>query len=229
MSRYVVANWKSHKSLAEASQWLSRFLKVYRPQSGLKVIIAPAFPFLVPLHEMLAAGESGVQLASQDISAFPLGSYTGAVAAEMIQELVSYAIVGHSERRRWFRETDQDVANKAREALAVGITPIVCVDQPYARAQFAALSDLEVKESIVGYGPVEAIGVDMAPSPQRIRGAISELQAMAPDSPILYGGSVQVKNGAEYMKIPGLSGLMVATASLDPEKFVDICQLVAEG
>ncbi|MDR9501959.1 MAG: triose-phosphate isomerase family protein [Desulfurivibrionaceae bacterium] len=227
MSRYVVANWKSHKTPAEAGQWLSRFLKLYKPQTGVKVILAPAFPFLVPLQQMLAEAKSGVELASQDISAFPLGSYTGAVAAAMIQDLVGYSLVGHSERRRWFRETDQEVANKVHEALAVGITPIICVDQPYMRSQFAALADQEVKQCLVGYGPVEAIGLDMPPAPERIQEAISQLHILAPDSPILYGGAVHGENAADYMQIPGLSGLMVATASLDPEKFVEICQQVA--
>ncbi len=229
MSRYVVANWKSHKTLAEASHWLSRFLKVHRPHPDLKVIIAPAFPFLVPLQQMLDGDKNGVFLAAQDVSSFPFGAYTGAVSAQMIQGLVDYVIVGHSERRRWFHETHQDVANKVQEALVVGITPIVFVDQPYARAQFAALSTHELKEIIIGYGPVEAIGVEVAPSPERIKGAIAELQALAPDNPILYGGSVNAENASGYMKIPGLSGLMAATASLQPEKFAEICQQVAES
>lgn len=228
MSRYVVANWKSNKSLVEARQWLTRFLEIHRPHPNLKVILAPAFPFLFPLNQLLKDGKSGVLLAAQDVSSFPRGAYTGAVAAQMLKGLAAYVIVGHSERRRWFHETPQDVANKVREALAVGITPIVCVDQPYAQAQFAALSDDEVSNIIVGYGPVEAVGVDIAPSPERIRGALGELQSMVLDSPILYGGSVSCENAGEYMKMPGLSGLMVATASLEPEEFADICQQVVE-
>lgn len=229
MSRYVVANWKSHKTLAQASQWLSRFLKVHTPQANLTVIVAPAMPFLFPLHQFLDDNKSGVVLAAQDISSFPFGSYTGAVAAEMLEGVVSYALVGHSERRRWFHETHHDVANKAREALAVGMTPIVCVDQPYALAQLAALTDTEVKASIIGYGPVEAVGVAIAPAPERIKAALAEIMAIAPDSPILYGGSVNGKNAGAYMKISGLAGLMVATASLQPEEFADICRQVAES
>ncbi len=229
MSRYVVANWKSNKTLAEASNWLSRFLQVHHPHPGLKVILAPAFPFLVPLQQILTGRQSGVVLATQDVSAFPLGSYTGAVAAEMVVGLADYALVGHSERRRWFHESHQQVANKVHEALAVGITPIVCVDQPYARSQFAALSDHELASSIIGYGPVEAIGVDIDPSPQRVRAAIAEIKAMAPDSPILYGGSVSGANASDYMQIPGISGLMAASASQDPEEFAAICRQVAES
>lgn len=230
MSRYVVANWKSNKTLAEADQWLSRFLKLHRSQPNLKVVLAPPFPFLFPLRQMLEEeGRGGVVLAAQDVSSFPLGSYTGAVSATMLRGVVDYALVGHSERRRWFHETNQDVANKTREALAVGITPIVCLDRSYARTQFAALSDHELSKSIIGYGPVEAIGVENAPSPQRVAAVIAELQTMVSDNPILYGGSVKRENVGDYMKIPGLSGLMVATASLEPEEFADICQLVAES
>lgn len=229
MSRYVVANWKSHKTLAEASHWLNRFLDLYRPNPRLKVILAPAFPFLFPLQQIIGSTRSDVYLAGQDVSAFPLGSYTGQVAAEMLLGLADYALVGHSERRRWCHESHQEVANKVHEALAAGITPIVCVDLPYARAQFAALSNHELDKSIVGYGPVEAIGVDIAPSAERVRAAIVELKRMAPDSPILYGGSVGRENVNEYMEIPGLSGLMVATASLAAEEFAEICALVAES
>lgn len=227
MSRYVVANWKSNKTLFEAGQWLQRFHELYRPHPRLKVILAPAFPFLFPLQQMLEARKSTVLLAAQDVSSFPLGSYTGAVAAEMMSGLVDYVMVGHSERRRWFHETHQEVANKVHEAMTVGITPILCVDQPYARAQFAALSDHELRKSIIGYGPVEAVGVDIAPSPRRVRAAIAELQVMAPDNIILYGGSVSAENAGEYMEIPGLSGLMTATASLEPEEFAAICHQVA--
>lgn len=226
MSRYVVANWKANKTLAEARQWVERFLALPRPPAGVKVIVAPAFPYLVPLGQLLATDQEAMALAVQDISSFPFGSYTGAVAAEMVAGLVGYALVGHAERRRWFHETNQDVANKAREALAVGITPIICVDQPYARAQLAALTDAELKECLIGYGPVEAVGVDIAPAPERIRAAVAEIKAMAPDSPVLYGGAVQAKNAATYMKIPGLAGLMAATAAMDPQEFAHICREV---
>ncbi|MEN8257976.1 MAG: triose-phosphate isomerase family protein [Thermodesulfobacteriota bacterium] len=228
MNRYVVANWKSNKTLAESRHWLNRFLELHRPLPALKVIIAPAFPFLFPLHQMLVESKSDVRLASQDISSFPGGAYTGSVAAAMLREVVDFALVGHSERRRWFHETNQDVANKVAEARDVGITPIVCIDQPYARTQLAALADHDLGAIIIGYGPVEAVGVDVSPSPQRIVEAISEIKVLAPDSPILYGGSVNGKNAKEYMKIAGISGLMVATASLDPEDFVDICQQISE-
>ncbi len=229
MNRYVVANWKSNNTLAEGRQWLSHFLGHYRPHPDLTVIIAPAFPFLVPLKELLVDSKSGVLLAAQDVSPFPLGSYTGAVAAEMLNGMADYVLVGHSERRRWFHESNQEVANKVHEAVTMGITPILCVDQPYARAQFAALSNHELASSIIGYGPVEAVGVDSAPSPERVSAAVSQLQAMAPDSPILYGGSVSAENAGDYMQIRGLAGLMTATASLDPQEFAAICQLVAES
>ncbi len=229
MSRYVVANWKSNKTLAECRQWLSRFLARYRPHPDLKVIIAPSFPFLFPLSQILAESKSDVLLASQDISSFPVGSYTGAVAAAQLEELVDYALVGHSERRRWFHETNQEVANKVYEALVEGITPIVCVDQPYARAQLAALSDHEKQNSIIVYGPVEAVGVDVSPSPERIVEAVAELKTLAPDTPMLYGGSANSENAAGYMKIAGISGLMAATASQAPEEFADLCEQVAES
>ncbi len=229
MSRYVVANWKSNKTLAECSQWVSSFLARHRPHPDLKVIVAPSFPFLFPLKQMFSERKSDVLLACQDISPFPVGSYTGAVAGALLEGVVDFTLVGHSERRRWFHETNQEVANKVYEALAAGITPIVCVDQPYARSQLAALSDHEQQKSIIGYGPVEAVGVEISPSLERVGEAVAGLKVMAPDTPILYGGSVNAQNAGELMSIPELSGLMVATASHDADEFADICRLVAES
>lgn len=224
MSRYVVANWKSHKTLAEAEKWLEIFLRHYRPDPQVQVIIAPSFIFLVPLAQLLQRYEiDSLSLAAQDLSPFPKGAYTGAVAAEMVSDLIDYALVGHAERRRYFHETDQEIANKISEAVAAGIKPILCIDQPYVRSQFAALNETDMHELIIGYGPVMAIGIDIPPPPEKIGQVISEIRTIVPDRPILYGGSVNATNAGNYLRLEGVAGLMVGTASLEPEEFVDIC------
>lgn len=229
-TKYVLANWKSHKTLAEAENWQRAFSRLYRPAPQLKVIIAPSTVYLDPLFEILQKQEGPrLALAIQDLSPFPMGSYTGAVAAEMARGLVDYAILGHSERRRYFHETNQDVANKVSEALAADIQPIVCVDQPYAEAQLAALDEKDLKRVLIGYGPVEAIGIDIPQSPGRVSRAITEIQLLAPHIPILYGGSINAGNASDYLSLPGVAGLMVGTASLDPEEFARICAITAKA
>lgn len=226
--RYAVANWKSHKTAAEAEQWLTAFLAAHRPDASLQVIIAPAFVALAPLRRLLDdRGAGHIALAAQDLSPFPAGAYTGAVSATMLQGLAAYAFVGHAERRRYFHETHQEIANKAAEAVSAGITPILCLDRSYAGAQLAALAETDADKVIIGYGPAEAIGINMPQTAQQVREAIREIKARLPGRPILYGGSVNGENAADYMRIEGISGVMAGSASLDPEEFARICAAVA--
>jgi len=225
VTKYVLANWKSHKTVDEGKKWLTEFSKVYRPDPQVEVILAPSYIHLVPLYHMLQDMESpSLCLAAQDLSPFPLGAYNGAVAAAMVRDMVEYAIIGHSERRRYFHETDQETANKASEAVAAGIKPILCVDQPYAHAQMTALNEADMENMIIGYGPVEAIGVNIPQSQEKTRREVAEIQEIFPDKPILYGGSINAENAESYMQLPGVSGLMVGSASLDVEEFALISQ-----
>jgi triosephosphate isomerase len=230
MTRYVLANWKSHKTMAEAEAWLATFCQLYQPDPQVQVILAPAFVLLAPLRQLLQKQETThLSLAVQDLSPFPLGAYTGAVAAEMVQGLVDYALVGHAERRRHFHETNQEIANKVSEAATAGIRPIVCVDRPYARAQLAALNESDTGELLIGYGPVEAVGLAAAQSPEKAARAIREIRDIMPGRPILYGGSINAANAGIYMKLAGVAGLMVGAASLEAEEFAGICRIVAQS
>lgn len=229
-TKRILANWKSQMTPAAALAWFDRFNTIYTPHPEVEVIIAPPFPSLIPLREKIQQqGIRSVVLAVQDLSPFPMGAYTGAVAAEMVRDIVSYALVGHSERRRYFHETDREVANKVREARTAGITPILCVDEPYARGQLAALDEEDIDSLIIGYGPVQAVGLDTPQSPGRTAEVLVELGQLAPGRPILYGGSINGANAADYLELTGVAGLMVATASLDPEEFATICRAVTGG
>ncbi|MEJ2689063.1 MAG: triose-phosphate isomerase [Deltaproteobacteria bacterium] len=157
----------------------------------------------------------------------PLGAYTGALAAEMVRDYVQFAILGHAERRRYFHETDQEIANKVCEAKAVNIKPIVCVDQPYARSQMAALQEEDIDGLFIAYSPVEAIGINIPQSPSATKQAIKEIQLVFPGKPILYGGSINKDNAGDYLNINGVAGLMVGMASLDPKEFSLICEVVS--
>jgi triosephosphate isomerase (TIM) len=135
----------------------------------------------------------------------------------MLRGMVNYVILGHSERRRYFHETNQEVANTVSEALAAGIKPIVCVDQPYLRAQIAALNDTDCSNLIIGYGPVEAIGIDIPQSPEKTMAVVGKIRTMIPGCPILYGSSISTDNTATYIALAEVSGLLIGSASLEPE------------
>lgn len=230
MTTYLLANWKSNKTLSEARRWLETFLQHYRPHPHLQVIVAPPAIYLEPLRGILDKQAAiHISLAAQDLSPFPTGSYTGAVAADMVRGLVDFAILGHSERRRHFHESHQHIANKVSETVDAGITPLLCVDLPYAQQQFSALNEQDIDKLLIGYGPVEAIGLDIPQAPEKTLQAIEKLQTLVPDKSILYGGSVSTDNAASYLSIPGVAGLMVASACMDPIIFNDICKIAGQG
>ncbi len=167
-----------------------------------------------------------VSLAAQDVSPFPKGSYTGAVAADMVRKMVDYVIIGHSERRRYFHETSQDTANKMAETVAAGLKPIVCVDQPYAMSQLTALNDIDCEELLIAYGPTEATMVRIPEQVERVAEAARFISQIQAGKPVLYGGSLMVENVDEYVLIPELSGLFVGQSSLDAESFATICNKI---
>lgn len=229
MIRYILANWKSYKNRSEAEEWIETFLGAHNESSRIKIILAPPFVYLESLYKKIHnSGFNNLYLAVQDISPFPPGAYTGAVAADMIKGLAEYAITGHAERRRYFHETNQEIANKVRESVDAGIGPILCVDRDYARAQTAALDESDLDKLIIGYGPAGSIGLDVPQDLGEAREAVKELQRITPSNPILYGGSIRKNNAADYIGIEGVSGLMVSSGCLDPEEFAAICRIAAE-
>jgi triosephosphate isomerase (TIM) len=228
MKKYVIGNWKCNKEGDEAQNWFTEFARRYRPVDGLQIIIAPSFICLQTLsHFIKTLGLKNLSLAAQDISPFPKGSYTGAVAADMVKDLVEYVIIGHSERRRYFHETSQDVAAKMSEAVDVGLIPIVCVDRPYARSQLLALNDSDSKEMIIAYGPVDAMTVRIPESPIRAAETARSISQIQPGRPVVYGGSLEPDNVKDYVRLPDLSGLFVGEASLDVGSFLAICEQMA--
>lgn len=228
MKKYVIGNWKCNKDVEEARNWFSEFASRYRPVAGLTVIVAPSFICLQSLSQHVhALGLENVSLAAQDISPFPKGSYTGAVAADMVKDLVDYVIIGHSERRRYFHETSQDVAIKMSEAAEVGLIPIVCVDQPYAMSQLLALNDSDSQEMIIAYGPVQALTVRIPEPPVKAAETARFISQIQPGRPVVYGGSLEADNVRDYLQVPELAGIFVGQASLDVHSFLAICEQMA--
>lgn len=214
MSFLVVATFKSNKTLAEVKDWI----KAVKPTPNM--VIAPSFPHLTSFQLL----DPRFSLAAQDVSPFPPGSYTGAVNAVQLKELgVSYCIVGHSERRRYFKETANDVAAKVRELVAVGITPILCMEEKDIVAQFAALDQDCYGKCIYCFEPAGDIGGTVTATPEEIDHIKKMIYQFVPGAPFMYGGSVTKDNFRALLKLD-LCGFLVATASLDPSHYLAIVE-----
>ena len=225
----IAANWKMYKGPAEAAE----FCLALREQDldGVNVVVAPPYVSLAVAVQLLAGTEIGV--AAQNVHWEPDGAYTGEISATMLRELGVYgAIVGHSERRQYFGETDELVASRARGALEAGLFVIGCVGETESeRAQGKTEEVLRRQVSVfepddnfvVAYEPVWAIGTGKTATPELAQEAHAFLKSVL-DVPVLYGGSVKPDNADSLLAQPDVDGALVGGASLDLESFTEICR-----
>ncbi|OGV96819.1 hypothetical protein A2W24_03205 [Microgenomates group bacterium RBG_16_45_19] len=225
---YLIANWKSHKTWSESEVFLQSF-RGFREEGRVVNIICPPFPYLKAAAELITALHLPIKLGAQDVSPFPFGAYTGAVSVQMLTGMVEYVIVGHSERRRWFHETNQEVANKAAQALEVGVTPVVCVDESYFREQILALEPKVLDKAIFAYEPLAAIGSGQPDKPEHTQAVAEKInQAAEKEVTVLYGGSVAVETLATFLNQPTIQGALVGGASLKAETWKGLVQAAAK-
>ncbi len=223
MKKYVIANWKCNKTSIDARQWFDQLANLYEPQEDIEVIVAPSYICLESLATYVRElNLKNVYLAAQDVSPFPGGGYTGAVAADMVKDLVDYVIIGHSERIRYFHETRQDMINKVTEAADADLIPIVCVEYSSAHSFLSPLHDIELRDLIVAYGPVDSLTFRIPESPAKVEEAIAHFKGMHGDWPMVYGGALSPGNVKEYLALSSLSGVFVGSASLEAAKFASI-------
>lgn len=229
MTKLIVANWKSNHNKQTAIEWLNKINSfLQEKENDLSLVLAPPFPILSAVDDALRTGK--IKLAVQDLSQFSAGSYTGAVCADNLQGLgVNYAILGHSERRRYFQETDQIVAQKVQQALEANINPILCLDKPYVESQQRVLQEtIQDKEKlekslVVAYEPLQAIGTGQSEDPDHVRQIVTQIKAVY-QAPVLYGGSVNSDNIAQFLAVS--DGVLVGSASLEPESFASLLAAV---
>ena len=203
------------------------FLEVFERPSGVDVVICP------PYTSLRAAVETGATVYAQNVHWEQEGAFTGEIAAAMLTEVgVRGAVVGHSERRQYFGETDETVGLRARAALAAGLGVIACVGETETDRENGATEDvlrrqLSVLEAgdglVIAYEPVWAIGTGKTATPQLAQDAHAFIKSLL-DTPVLYGGSVKPDNAAELLSQPAVDGALVGGASLDVDSFTAICQ-----
>ena len=227
MEKLIIANWKANLSLAQTQKWLNEVREQYQPVPGLRVILAVPFPFLSDL-EKSCRSLPWIALAAQDVSSFPLGNYTGSVPAAWLNSYVEYAIIGHNERRKYFHETIQDVANKVSEALEEDIRPILCVDKDVARQQAASIDFNDMEKITVACTPSKLERPDISRNTSAVIESIEKVAKLFPGSPVLYGGGVNDGNIRELFTIDTLSGAMVGGGCLDPKGFIRLLANAAE-
>lgn len=218
---FILGNWKSNKTLEEATQWKEQFDTLYTalPTSST-LILCPAFH-----HLQVFTGSLPYALGVQDLSPFDSGAYTGELSAAMVEGRVTYALLGHSERRKYFGETNELIAEKVKQALAHSIRPIVCVsDVSQAEALKRLVPDFSASGLIL-YEPLFAIGSGKSDSPENANQTAKTITDVL-SVPILYGGSVVPENVHGFVSQEYLSGVGVGGASLDAAKFHALIQAV---
>jgi triosephosphate isomerase len=225
-------------SRLEAKELAKELVENYKPQADKEVIIAPQFPMLIPLAQMLK--NTAIKLSSQTCASEQSGAYTGEVSPSLLAGICDYCIVGHSERRNIFKESSQVIAKKFFLLQELGIIPIFCVGENLKQRESGELESV-LREQInpilhttnakflIAYEPVWAIGTGKVATSEQVAAVhlfISDLLEKKLQAkqkiPILYGGSVKAENAAELLKIDNLHGLLVGGASLKKEDFLKI-------
>jgi len=241
---FIAGNWKMNKTVAEAEEFIQALLPRVSSVEGVDVGICPPFLALAPMVDSTRG--SRVQVYAQNMHQADSGAFTGEVSAPMLTELdVHGVILGHSERRELFGETDKALALKVPAALDGGLVPILCVGETEEEREggdterklrhqiqegLGRVNPERLGDVIIAYEPIWAIGTGLTATTEQAQEAIAFIRALVGDrdlqqaqrTRILYGGSCKPDNAAELMKLPDVDGALVGGASLEPESFAKI-------
>ena len=247
---FVAGNWKMNKHVEAARTLVAELLPGLQAVPSVERVVCPPFTSLMAISAMLAG--TGIGVGAQDMHFEAAGAFTGAVSPAMVKEFCQYVILGHSERRAYFGETDSSVNRKVKAALTVGLIPIVCVGETLAENEAGRTAEVVTRQMrdglqgipqeqagliVVAYEPVWAIGTGRAASgagankvvADDIRKPLYDLfgEQVAQAVRVLYGGSVTGSNAAEFFSQPDIDGALVGGASLKPD-FIQIVQAAAK-
>jgi triosephosphate isomerase (TIM) len=244
----IAGNWKLYKTIAEAEQFIQALLPRVSSVDGVDISICPTFTVLSAMVDSTRG--SRVAVYAQNMHQADHGAFTGEVSAAMLTEIdVQGVILGHSERREYFGETDKALAQKVPAAMAAGLLPILCVGETEAERErgdterklrhqvqedLARVETDRLGEVVIAYEPIWAIGTGQVATLEQAQEAIAFVRALVADrdreqaarTRILYGGSVKPDNAAELLALPDVDGALVGGASLDPESFAAIIAAV---
>lgn len=243
----VAGNWKMHNTVAEARELVAAMGRRLHAIQGVEKVLCPPFPALLAVAALLEGTD--IRLGAQNMHWERAGAFTGEVSPPMVAEFCQYVILGHSERRAWFGETDATVNRKVHAAFAHGLTPILCVGETLDERQagrtaevvgrqvregLQGISPTDAQRLVIAYEPVWAIGTGHAATPELagevigtvIRPALAEMfgEQTAQAVRVQYGGSVKPENAAGFFAHPEIDGALVGGASLKADAFVSIVQ-----
>ncbi len=249
MKSYIVGNWKMNFTVGESSVYLHKLLQKTRQYRDIEVVVAPSLTALQPLS--LQTDRKKIRLAAQTANPHDFGAYTGEVSFTQLRGIVDYCIIGHSERRQLFHESDKDIRASVAAALRNNITPILCIGETETERTFGETYDIlrdqllgglsevsteDIEKVVVAYEPVWAISTtadarlaspdDIAEVMQFARRTLKDTygRATAESVPLLYGGSVSPSNAGAYLTVPEVNGLLIGGASLVADQFVNILE-----
>lgn len=250
MKTFIVGNWKMNFTVGESSLYLHKLLKQLKTHRNLQVIVAPSTIALQPLS--LQIDRAKLRLAAQNCFYRDFGAFTGEVSANQLRGIADYCIIGHSERRHIFGETDKIIRAKVAACLRHGITPILCIGETSDQRTFGETTDVlrdqligglsdvcaeDLPKVLIAYEPVWAISSTSAAklaAPDEVATSVNIIQSqltalygseVSSSLPILFGGSVNPSNAGAYLTIPGVNGLLVGSASLNADHFLDIIEI----
>jgi triosephosphate isomerase len=241
---YIAANWKMWGTRAEARSYVERFTELASGEQAAEIVLCVPFTALEVCVEGLRG--TGIAVAAQNMHYEASGAFTGEISAPMLNELeVDAVVLGHSERRQYFGETDRALCEKVTAALEAGLQPILCVGETEEEREagetqrklrhqvqeaIERVPDERLADLVIAYEPIWAIGTGQVATPEQAQEAIAFVRALVGDRSqdaaegvrVLYGGSVKPDNAAEILAQPDVDGALVGGASLDPASFAEI-------